>query len=53
MWLMLVRSPVEEQLRLIGGEMEGWRLGVVEGWMGWIGWIGYLTIVADAGALAP
>ena len=53
---MLVRSPVEEQLRLIGGEMEGWRLGVVEGWMGWMGWMGgmgYLTIVADAGALTP
>ena len=23
------------------------------GWMGWMWWMGYLTIVADAGALAP
>ena len=38
MWLMLARSPLEEQLRPMGGGME-----VVEG---------VDTIVADAGALA-
>ena len=31
-WLMLARSPVEEQLRPIGGGVEGRRGGEVGGW---------------------
>ena len=38
-WLMLARSPVEEQLRPMGVRLEGWRAGGVEerrgGWGGW------------------
>ena len=34
-WLMLARSPVEEQLRPMGGGVDGverWRGGEVDGW---------------------
>ena len=52
-WLMLARSPVEEQLRPMGGGVEGRRGRGVESWMGGGMEVveGVDTIVADAGAL--
>ena len=53
-WLKLVRLPLEEQLRPMGGGVEGRRGGGVERWMsgGMEVVEGVDTIVADAGALA-